>query len=491
MKHARWRQVRFGVLPAVVFLLAACTVGPDYVRPAIESPVAFKELAGWTQAAPRDQEIKGKWWQIFNDPLLDRLQEQVDISNQTLANAEAQFRQARALVAAARAAYFPVVSAGANAARSRASATTFSQTTISRGVVSSYSLPVQATWEIDLWGGISRGLEANEAGAQASAGVLEAARLSAHAALAQDYFQLRILDAQKRLLGETIAAYRRSVQLTQNQYNAGVVAKGDVVQAQAQLKSAEAQALDLGVQRAQMEHAIALLVGKPPALFAIEAAPLVAMPPAVPVGLPSQLLERRPDVAVAERRMAAANAQIGVAKAAFFPSFTLSAAVGYQGATVGDWFNAPSRFWSIGPALAATLFEGGLRRAQSEQALASYDATLATYRQTVLIGLQEVEDNLAALRILEEEAKVQGEALQYARQAVAIANNQYQAGIVSYLSVVTFQSAALASEKNALDLLNRRLAASVLLIKALGGGWSAAMLPSSEELTNRSPISQK
>ena len=275
------------------------------------------------------------------------------------------------------------------------------------------------------------------------------------------------------------------MQLTQNQYTAGVAAKADVIQAQTTLKTTEAQLLDLGVQRAQMEHAIALLVGKPASMFSIEPAALSATPPPVPLGLPSQLLERRPDIAAAERRMAAANAQIGVAKAAFFPALTLSGSTGYQSATMAEWFTAPSRFWSFGPALAGTLFDGGLRRAQSEQALAAYDAAVATYRQTVLTGLQEVEDHLATVRILEEEAKVQGEALQYARQSLAIANNQYRAGIVSYLNVVTAQATALSSEKAALDILNRRLAASVLLVTALGGGWHAASLPGHDELAGR------
>lgn len=476
---------RAGLL-ALAALLAACTVGPDYVRPAVESPAAFKENQGWKQAEPRDLELKGRWWQSFNDPLLDSLQAQVDISNQNLAKAEAQFRQARALVQTARAGYFPTLNGSVGSTRSRASATTTSQPTptpISRGVVTNDNLSFQAAWEADVWGKISRSVEANEAGAQASAADLEAARLSAQSDLAQNYFQLRALDTQRRLFEDTLGAYRRSLQLTQNQYNAGVVARADVIQAQTTLKTAEAQALDIGVQRAQLEHAVALLVGKAPSDFSIPVAALAALPLPVPAGLPSQLLERRPDVAAAERRMAQANAQIGVAKAAFFPSFTLSASTGYQSAALADWLTAPSRFWSFGPALAGAIFDGGLRRSQSEQAIAGYDANVAAYRQTVLTGLREVEDNLAALRILEEEASVQGEALQYARQSLAIANNQYKAGIVSYLNVVTAQATALSSERTAVDLLNRRLAASVLLIKALGGGWNADALPGRDELT--------
>jgi len=457
---------------AALFVLPGCTVGPDYVRPGVETPAAFKE--GWKQAEPRDHEKRGKWWEAFGDPLLDRLQEQVDVSNQNLARAEAQFRQASALVESARAAYFPIVTGGVSTTRSRSSSTTVAQPSgdpVSRGVVSSRSLSFNLGWEADLWGKISRTVEANAAGAQASAADLEAARLSAQAQLAQNYFQLRALDAQQQLLEDTVAAYEKSLQLTQNRYTAGVVARADVVLAQTQLRTTQAQAIDIGVQRAQLEHAIALLVGKPASNFAIPRAPLGAAPPRVPAALPSELLERRPDIAAAERRVAAANAQIGVTKAAFFPSFTLSAATGFQSATMAQWLTAPSRFWSIGPAISLPIFDGGLRRILNDQAVAAYDATVATYRQTVLAAFQEVEDNLAALRILEQEASVQQEALQAARQSVELTVNQYKAGTISYLNVIAVQTTALASERAAVDILSRRLAASVLLVKALGGGW--------------------
>ncbi len=290
------------------------------------------------------------------------------------------------------------------------------------------------------------------------------------------------MDAQKQLFDDTIAAYQRSLTLTQNQYTAGVVAKVDVIQAQTQLKTTQAQALDIGVQRAQLEHAIALLIGKPASNYSLAAAPLTASPPPLPVGLPSSLLERRPDIAAAERRMAAANAQIGVAEAAYYPSLTLSASGGFQSSSFSNWLTAPSRFWSVGPALAQTLFDGGLRRAQTDQAIAAYDANVAGYRQTVLNGFKEVEDNLAALRILEEEAAIQDEAVQNARQSVALTTNQYKAGIVSYLNVALVQATALTNERTAVDVLNRRLAASVLLVKALGGGWNASDLPTPDEL---------
>ena len=470
------------VLTAPLALLTACAVGPDYVRPTLDAPVAFREGEGWKQAQPRDQEFKGKWWEAFNDPLLNSLTEQVSISNQNLAQSEAQFRQARALVQSVRAGYFPTISGNVSATRSQA-AQGFSrqasgaQVSTARGITNNYSLSLDAAWEADVWGRVRRTVEANEANAAASAADLEAARLSAQAELAQNYFQLRALDTQKQLLDDTLNGYERSLQLTKNQYAAGVVAKSDVIQAQTQLKATQAQAIDIGVQRAQLEHAIALLIGKPATSFAIAPAPLASALPGVPVGLPSDLLERRPDVAAAERRVAAANAQIGVAKAAWFPRLTLSATGGFQSSTVANWLSLPSRFWSVGPALAATLFDGGLRRAQTDQAIATYDANVAAYRQTVLTGFKEVEDNLAALRILEQEAEVQDEALQFARQSLAIVNNQYKAGTVSYLNVVTAQATALTSERTAVDILNRRLAASVLLIKALGGGWSAAPVP--------------
>jgi NodT family efflux transporter outer membrane factor (OMF) lipoprotein len=470
------KDVRIIVLAASLVLLSACAVGPDYVRPSVEAPAAFKEIDGWKPAQPLDQEIRGKWWEMFNDPLLKNLEEQVDISNQNLAQAEAQYRQARALVQSARAGYFPVVTGNASETRSRS--TLNSVNAAPGGVNTTRTLSLDATWEADVWGRVRRTVEANVASAQASAADLEAARLSANAELAQDYFQLRALDAQQRLLNDTVANYEKSMQLTQNQYQAGVAAKADVVQADTQLKTTQAQAIDIGVQRAQLEHAIALLIGKPPSNFSIAPSPLslVTVPPPIPVDVPSTLLERRPDIAGAERRMAAANAQIGVAKSAYFPSLTLSAAGDYQSTNMAQWLTAPSRFWSIGPALAETLFDGGLRRAQTEQARAAYDATVAVYRQTVLTGFQEVEDNIAALRILEQEAQVQDQAVKSAQLSVRLITNQYKAGIVSYLSVIVVQAVALNDEQTAVNILNRRLAASVLLIKALGGGWDASDL---------------
>jgi len=455
-----------------VALLAGCSVGPDYVRPDAPVPRAFKETQGWKPAEPRDAEVRGSWWETFGDPLLNQLEEQVSVSNQNVAAAEARFRQAMALIGAARAQYFPTITGDVSATRSRSSSGSNSAV-ISRGVVTSRNAAINADWELDVWGRVRRTVESNVAGAQASAGDLESARLSAQVQLAQSYFQLRQLDTERRLLDDTVQALGVSLELTRNRYSAGVAAKVDVVQAQTLLKTTQAQAIDLGVQRAQLEHAIALLAGKAPADLGIPPGALGALPPPAPVGLPSALLERRPDIAAAERRMAQANAQIGVAKAAYFPQLTLSGTMGYQATSLANWFTAPSRFWSVGPAVAATLFDAGLRKSQTEQAIANYDATVATYRQTVLTALQDVEDNVAALRILEEEAVVQREALEAARQTLELTLNQYKGGVVSYLNVVTAQTTALQNERTAVDLQSRRLQASVLLVRALGGGWSA------------------
>jgi NodT family efflux transporter outer membrane factor (OMF) lipoprotein len=458
-------------------VLAGCAVGPDYKRPEVEAPAEFKEAAGWRQAVPRDALPRGSWWSVFADAELDALMKRVDVSNQTIRVAEAQFREARALADQARAGLFPAVNANASATRSK-SPSLSNQPSFAVGAVNNYNVGLSASWELDLWGRVRRSVEAGEASWQASAAQLEAARLSARSALAQNYFLLRVADSTQQLLADTVAAYQRSLELTRNRYAAGVVARVDVVQAEVQLKSAQAQLIDLGVNRAQLEHAIALLVGEPPAKFALAPVPLTVKMPDIPLALPSELLERRPDIAAAERNMAAANAQIGVAKAAFFPTLTLSGSTGFRSTSLADLLSAPSRFWSIGGAVAQAVFDAGLRRAQTEQAIAAYDADVATYRQTVLTGFQEVEDNLAALRILDEEAKVQDEVVQGARQAVELTMNQYRAGIVSYLNVITAQATLLANERAAADIRGRRLTASVALIKALGGGWTSEELPS-------------
>jgi NodT family efflux transporter outer membrane factor (OMF) lipoprotein len=472
----RWavcRKAARGLLLGLAMLLGACTVGPDYVRPSVDVPSGYKEADGWKVAEPRDQSLRGAWWERFGDPRLSGLEAQVDISSQSVAAADAQLRQARALVQAARAAYFPTVSVGVGLTRARTSAT-LSDGNINAGRTTTIlQLPIDISWELDLWGRIRRSVESSRAGAAASAADLEAARLSVRAELAQDYFMLEALDADRALLDETVADYERSLQLTRNRYASGVAARADVLRAETQLKTTQAQAIDVGVQRAQLEHAIAVLIGQPASSFTLPAAPLAGAPPDIPVGLPAELLERRPDVAGAERRVAAANAQIGVAVAAYFPTVTLSAGGGLESGSFAQWLTWPSRFWSVGPGISQTVFDGGLRGAQTDQARAAYDGTVAAYRETVLTAFKEVEDNLAALRILQEEAGVQDTAVSDARQVVTVTTNQYRAGTVSYLDVVVAQTTALDNERTAVDLRGRRMVAAVLLIKALGGGWTA------------------
>ena len=456
--------------------LAGCAAGPDYVRPQLEAPAQFKEMQGWRPAEPRDALPRGSWWTMFGDRELDALMARVELSNQTLRAAEARFRQSRALADQARAALFPALSANASATRSK-SPSLSNQPSFAVGAVNNYNVALNTSWELDVWGRVRRSVEAGEASWQASAAELEAARLSAYAALAQNYFALRVADATRQVLQDTVAAYERTLELTRNRYAAGVVARVDVVQAEVQWKSAQAQLIDVGVERAQLEHAIALLVGEAPAAFSIERAPFAASMPTIPVGLPSELLERRPDIAAAERNAAAANARIGVAQAAFFPTVTLSGAAGFRSIDSANLFTTPSRFWSLGAALAQAVFDGGLREAQKQQAIAVYDEDAATYRQTVLTAFQEVEDNLAALRILDEEARLQDEVVQAARHALELTTNQYKAGIVSYLNVISAQTTLLTNERTAASLLGRRLTASVALVKASGGGWSAESLP--------------
>lgn len=470
----RWfRLGAYSMYFTTSLFLAACTSGPDYVRPALETPAAYKENGAWKAGEPRDHLPRGKWWEIFGDARLNALQDQLEISNQNLRLAEAQFRQAQALAQVAQAGRFPSVNANFAATRSQAAQNTRAGTTgvTTSGPAEAQSLNLAASWEIDLWGRVRRQVEAGEANAQASAADLEAARLSAHAALAQTYFQLRINERHKKLLDDTVAAYEKSLQLTRNRFASGIATGLDVAQAETQWQTARAQATDLGIQRAQLEHAIATLLGKPASAFTLAAEEFTPRLPAVPPGLPSDLLERRPDIAAAERRVMAANAAVGIAAAAFFPTLTLSASGGLQSDSLANWFSLPNRIWSLGPALAQNIFDAGLRRAQSEQAQAAYDAGVASYRQITLTSFQEVEDQLAALRLLEQEAGEQDAALRAARQAATLALNQYRAGTVSYLNVVSAQAAALSSERNATDLLGRRLNAGVALVKALGGGW--------------------
>ncbi|MFA6163248.1 MAG: efflux transporter outer membrane subunit [Methylobacter sp.] len=459
--------------------LAGCMVGPDYVRPEVTIPNEFKEVKGWKQAQPRDNVLSGKWWEIFNDPRLNELEEQVAAANQSIIQAEAQYRQAQHLVQSAQSAFFPILNLTGTANRFRAAS---GQNVAVPGVRNLFGVAGSIAWEPDLWGSVRRQVEANTGNAQASAATLQALRLSSQATLAEDYFQLKVLDAQKAMLDELVAVYSKTLQIAKNRYSVGVAAKSDVVLAETQLESARAQAINLGVARAKLEHAIAVLIGKTPAELSLIPAPLDVQPLPIPVTLPSELLERRPDIAAAERKIAAANAQIGVAKAAYFPTLNLAATNGFQTSTLDTLFTAARRYWALGPAAAAlTLFDGGAKHAQYKQAIDGFDASVAAYRQTVLTGFQEVEDNLAALRILEEETQVQDKAVTAANLALTLTINQYKAGTISYLNVMTAQTAALSNRQTAVQLQGDRLAASVLLVKALGGGWNVAMLPSPDE----------
>ena len=439
-------------------LAAGCAVGPNYDKPETVVPEQYKEAGDWVVAKPSDAVPKGKWWEAFQDPVLNELEEQVHVSNQDLRAAEARYREARAAVSAARSQLFPTIGVGANASRAR-------------NTGDRYSVSLDANWEIDLWGRIRRLVEAASAGEEASAADLENAKLSLQAQLATAYFQLRVTDTAQSLLDDTIKAFERSLVVTRNRYNAGVAARVDVVQAETQVLGAQANAIDLKVSRSQLEHAIAVLIGKPPALVTVEVKPFKAHIPQVPAGLPSTLLERRPDIAAAERRMAQANARIGAAQAAYFPALSLTGSAGFASNSLSNLFSAPSRFWSIGAGLAGPLLDFGARAAAVETARAQYDEAVANYRQAVLTGFQEVEDNLSAVHWYAEETTVQEDATRAARETVALTTNQYRAGTVSLLNLVVVQAQQLNAERDMMTLLGRRLTAQVALIRALGGSW--------------------
>ncbi len=463
---------RLGYVVALTGALGACAVGPDYKKPDAPVPVAYKEMQGWKIGTPGRAASDGAWWSIYDDPVLDSLMKQIDISNQNLKAAEAAYREARAAVSGAQASFFPTVSLNGGATRAGSGSTATGTGTGSKDRTT-YSASAGADWALDIWGRIRRSVESSSASAEASADDLAGARLSAQTELATDYFQLRALDEQKRLLDATIIGYAKSLDIVKNKYASGVAARADVLTAETQLKGTQAQVVNLGVQRAALEHAIAVLTGRPPAALTLASGAFATDVPVFPTDLPSSLLERRPDIAGAERRMAAANAQIGVAEAAYFPDLTLSASYGYSSSTLGKLFQLPNSIWSVGPSLAATLLNGGATSAQVEQARAAYDQSVANYRQTVLTGFQQVEDNLASLRILEDQAKIQADTVASAREAERLTINQYKAGTVDYTSVVTAQATRLNSEITALGIQRDRLTASVALVSAVGGGWKA------------------
>jgi NodT family efflux transporter outer membrane factor (OMF) lipoprotein len=481
-------------------LLAGCTVGPKYHTPTADTPAAYKELTpadfknteGWKVAQPKDDALRGKWWEIFNDPQLNALEEKVNVSNQNIAAAAASFFAARALVKEARSQLFPRVTTNPAITVQRPSATLSSgkaggSTSSSASTFSDYTLPFDATWEPDLFGRIRNAVRSAAYGAQASAADLENTRLTVQADVAADYFQLRGQDALKQLLDSTVIAFQQSLDLTRALYETGIGTDEAVAQAETQLEATQAQDAALGVQRAQFEHAIAMLTGQPASTFSIPIEPLSSSPPAIPFGVPSQLLERRPDIAEAERLVAQANAQIGIARAAYFPTVTLSAAAGLESTSIASWFTWPSRFFSIGPAAAETLFDAGLRRATVEQFRAQYDQTVANYRQTVLTAFQQVEDNLASLRILSVEIQYQDTAVKSAEKSLAIAKDRYKLGIDPYLNVLTAQTALLSNQETAVNLRIQQMTASGGLIEALGGGWNASQLPSPAQLISKVP----
>ena len=477
-------------LLCAALLFQGCVVGPRYNRPTVQTPGTFKEVTpddlkkmdGWKVAQPQDSALHGKWWEILGDPQLNALEDQVNISNQNVASAFASFMAARALVREARAQYFPTLTAGASVTRQHqppsvagTSGTTYNE----------YSLPFDASWTPDLFGRVRNTVRAGVANAQASAADLENTLLTAEAELAVDYFQVRGQDALKQLLDSTVVAYEKSLELTKALYETGIDSDESVAQAETQLEATRALDTNLGILRAQYEHAIALLVGQPASSFSIAVEPLKTPPPAIPFGVPSQLLERRPDIAASERLMAQANAQIGVAKAAYFPTLTLSASAGLQSTKGSTWFTWPSRFWSVGPSIAETIYDGGLRRATMEQYRAQYDETVANYRNTVLIAFQQVEDNLSGLRILSKEIQEQDTAVVSAERSLKLATDRYRLGIDPYLNVITAETALFSNQQTALTLRITQIVDSVQLIEALGGGWDSSTLPTSQQIISR------
>jgi NodT family efflux transporter outer membrane factor (OMF) lipoprotein len=467
------RIVRGVLVAATVALLTACAVGPNYKRPAFDAAAAYKEQDGWKPSEPNDALDRGAWWQIYNDEVLNGLEVQINISNQNVLAAAASVEEARALVRQAQANFWPQVSL--NASRTRTVEGTAPGVVLGTNTTSTVTdLGISGNWEIDLWGRIRRTAESDRASMQSSEAALASARLAAQAALATDYFELRAQDQLQVILNDIVAAEQQSLKITENRYRVGVAAKADVVSAQTQLLSSQADQVNAPLQRAILEHAIAVLVGQQPANFSVARATLRTDVPTVPAGLPSTLLERRPDVAQAERQVAASNAQVGVAISAFFPTLTITGSDDYRGNTISRLIRTANQVWAIGPSLALSVFDAGLRRAEVAQARAAHEVTVDNYRQTVLTSLQQVEDDIATLRVNEQRAVIEEETVKAAREAETLTLNQYKAGTVPYSSVITSQTTRLNAEETALTVLSSRLQASVALIQALGGGWKAA-----------------
>ncbi len=492
------------ILGCVGFLLIAlsgCDLAPKYTRPSTPAPVAykesappeFKEGAGWKVAQPGDDKLRPKWWEMFNEPQLNALEEQVVAGNQTLAAAEANFRASRALVVSARSSLFPTIGASPAYTYSKISNTRGARVIGPGGAggnsgsspYNDYTFPLDVSYTVDFWHRIRNTVAANAFSAQASAADLATSRLSLQSELATDYFEIRALDSQEAILQDTLNNYRGSLQLTQALFRAGIDSEQDVTQAKNQLDTATAQAIDLGVSRATFEHAIATLLGKAPANFSLPVGTFNANPPQVPVAVPSLLLERRPDIASSERRVASANAEIGVARAAYYPNVSLSASGGFETSSFTQWFTWPSRFWSLGPTLSQTIYDGGARRGQNEQAQASYDAAVANYRQAVLTAFQAVEDNLSSLRILSQEVAQEQTAIESSAHYLALALTRYRTGVDSYLNVITAQTTVLTNRETKVQTQLRAMTSSVSLMLALGGGWDPSLLPNNNDMLQK------
>lgn len=456
----------------------ACAVGPKYKPVSVPTPPAYKETGNWKTAQPNDQNLGGNWWEIFQDPQLNSLEQQINVSSQNLRIAVAQYQQSRAALRYVRADYYPTLTASPSATREKYSNNRPPQTSIFDGITfNDFIVPLNLSYQANAWGRVSRNVESYREQAQASAADLAVVNLGVHAALAVDYFAARTLDAEEKLLKDTVAQYEQAYQLNEDRYQGGLASEVEVEQARTILETTRAQMVDVGVARAQYEHAVAILLGKPPADFTLPPLPLTTPPPPIPVGIPSELLERRPDIAASERLVASANAQVGLAKTAYYPVVNFLGIGGFESGTITTLLQGPSAFWSVGASAAMTVFDVGRRRALNDQAKAAYDGSVASYRETVLAAFQQVEDNLAALRILEQEAGVQATAVQAAERSLDLSNTRYEGGVTSYLEVITAQNAALSDEVTAVNILGRRMASAVLLIEALGGGWDRSSLP--------------
>lgn len=477
-------KIQLGIVFLVVGALqfTGCAVGPKYKAPTVPAPPAYKEIGNWKTAEPSEQKLGGNWWEVFQDPQLNALEQQINVSNQNLKAAVAQYQQSRAALRYVRADYYPTVTVSPSATRERYSNNRPPHSSAFDGLTfNDFVVPVNLFYQVNAWGRVSRNVEAYREQAQASAADLAVVNLSLHATLAVDYFAARTLDAEEKLLQDTVTQYEQAYQLNEDRYQGGLASEVEVQQARTILETTRAQMVDVGVARTQYEHAVAVLVGKPPADLTLPPLPLTAPPPPVPVGIPSELLERRPDIAASERLVAAANAQVGLAKAAYYPLVSILATGGFESGSITTLLQGPSAFWSVGASAAVTVFDVGRRRALNDQAEAAYDASVASYRETVLNAFQQVEDNLAALGILEQEARIQATAVEAAQRSLDLSNTRYEGGVTSYLEVITAQNAALSDEVTAVNILGRRMASAVLLIEALGGGWDRSGLPARPE----------